>query len=183
SGDRGAGLGGARGAARPRAAGRLARRPRRHSRRRRRRRPRPRRARADVPRLPGARRDAARARGNDRRARRRARRRGAPRRLVDDRTHHAGRPREAARRRRRTADAAPRPAPVEGVPLPVLRLERDAAREHLRPDRLPLAPLLRELPPAVRAVQDRMSAVLLVLSAFLASAVEMVEALTIVLAV
>ena len=47
-----------------------------------------------------------------------------------------------------------RPAAVEGVPLPLLRLDRDAAREHLRPDAVPLAPLVRELPPAVRAVQD-----------------------------
>src|SRR5207253_5045063 len=47
-----------------------------------------------------------------------------------------------------------RPAAGERLPLPLLRLDRDTPREHLRPDALPLAPLLRELPPAVRAVQD-----------------------------
>ena len=40
------------------------------------------------------------------------------------------------------------------LPLPVLRLDRDEAGEHLRPDPVPVDPLLRELPPAVRAVQD-----------------------------
>ena len=50
------------------------------------------------------------------------------------------------------ADA--RPAAVEGLPLPVLRLDGDEARQHLRPDPVPVGPLLRELPPAVRAVQD-----------------------------
>ena len=34
---------------------------------------------------------------------------------------------------------------------------RDAAREHLRPDAVPLGPLLRQLPPALRAVQDDLS--------------------------
>jgi metal-sulfur cluster biosynthetic enzyme len=43
---------------------------------------------------------------------------------------------------------------VEGVPLPLLRVDRDEAREHLRPDPVPLDPLVRELPPALRAVQD-----------------------------
>ena len=38
--------------------------------------------------------------------------------------------------------------------LPLLRLDRDAARQHLRPDPVPVGALLRELPPAVRAVQD-----------------------------
>ena len=40
------------------------------------------------------------------------------------------------------------------LPLPVLRLDRDEAGKHLRPDPVPVDPLLRELPPAVRAVQD-----------------------------
>ena len=53
-----------------------------------------------------------------------------------------------------------RAAAVEGVPLPLLRLDRDAAREHLRPDAVPLDPLVRELPPAVRAVQDDLAPVL-----------------------
>ncbi len=44
--------------------------------------------------------------------------------------------------------------PERGLPLPVLRLDRDEAGEHLRPDPVPLDPLLLELPPAVRAVQD-----------------------------
>ena len=39
-------------------------------------------------------------------------------------------------------------------PLPLLRFDGDAAREHLRPHAVPLAPLLRQLPAAVRAVQD-----------------------------
>ena len=59
-------------------------------------------------------------------------------------------PREAAR-------PAARPAPEQGLPLPVLQLDGHAAREHLRPDAVPLAALLRELPPAVRAVQDDLS--------------------------
>jgi len=50
--------------------------------------------------------------------------------------------------------AAARAAPVEGVPVPVLRLDRDPSREHLRADALPLAALLRKLQAAVRAVQD-----------------------------
>ena len=41
-----------------------------------------------------------------------------------------------------------------GVSLPLLRLAGDAAREHLRPDPVPFDPLVRELPPALRAVQD-----------------------------
>ena len=61
------------------------------------------------------------------------------------------------------------PAPREAAPpqlvqlqsarlqVPVLRLEGHAAREHLRADALPLDPLLRELPAAVRAVQDDLS--------------------------
>ena len=69
-------------------------------------------------------------------------------------------PREAAGRRLRTADAArgrrddAAAATVACLSLPVLRLAGDAAREHLRPDAVPLDPLVRELPPAVRAVQD-----------------------------
>ena len=46
------------------------------------------------------------------------------------------------------------PAPVLGVPLPVLRLDRHEAREHLRPDAVPVGALLQRLPAAVRAVQD-----------------------------
>src|SRR5262249_9466468 len=72
----------------------------------------------------------------------------------------AGRPGEAAggglraARAGRGPGAAARPAPVEGVPLPVLRLGRDTPREPLRADAVPVDPLLRELPAAVRAVQD-----------------------------
>ena len=40
------------------------------------------------------------------------------------------------------------------VPLPVLQLHRDTVGEHLRADTVPLDPLLRRVPPAVRAVQD-----------------------------
>ena len=59
--------------------------------------------------------------------------------------------------------APPTPRPAERLelvqlqarlPLPVLRLDGDEAREPLRPDAVPLDPLLRGLPPAVRAVQD-----------------------------
>jgi ring-1,2-phenylacetyl-CoA epoxidase subunit PaaD len=52
---------------------------------------------------------------------------------------------------------AARPAPEQGVPLPVLQLHRNEAREHLRPHPVPVAALLRELPPAVRAVQDHLT--------------------------
>ena len=86
------------------------------------------------------------------------------RRLVVDRQDHPRGPREAARGRLRPARPArgdraeARPAAVEGLPLPLLRLDGDAPGEHLRPDPVPLAPLLRELPPAVRAVQDDLDA-------------------------
>ena len=89
-------------------------------------------------------------------------------RLVVDRQDHPGRPREAARGRLRAARAArgrraeARPAPGPRLPLPLLRLHGDAAREPLRPDAVPLDPLLRRLPPAVRAVQDDLVAARLV---------------------
>ena len=51
-----------------------------------------------------------------------------------------------------------RAAAVERVPLPVLRLDEHPPREHLRPHTVPLDPLVRELPPAVRAVQDDLAA-------------------------
>src|SRR5207244_2224830 len=85
---------------------------------------------------------------------------GRPRRLVVDRPDHRRWPREAASRRLRPAGpargnrAAARPAAERRLPLPVLRVDGDEAREHLRPDPVPLAALLHELPPAVRAVQD-----------------------------
>ena len=50
------------------------------------------------------------------------------------------------------ADA--RAAAVGGLPLPVLRLDGHEAREHLRPDAVPVGALLQRLPAAVRAVQD-----------------------------
>src|SRR4029078_7530260 len=52
--------------------------------------------------------------------------------------------------------AEARAAPGRVVPLPVLRLDRDEAGEHLRPDPVPLDPLLHRLPPAVRAGQDNL---------------------------
>ena len=65
---------------------------------------------------------------------------------------------------RQAGFAPPAPRPVGGVQLvqlqtrrvslPLLRLDRDAAREHLRPDAVPVGALLHELQPAVRAVQD-----------------------------
>ena len=76
-----------------------------------------------------------------------------------DRITPAG-PREAARVRLRAPGTArsnradARAAAEQRSPLPVLRLDRDAAREHLRPDALQVAALLRELQAAVRAVQD-----------------------------
>ena len=48
-------------------------------------------------------------------------------------------------------------APIGRLSLPVLRLPRHRAREHLRPDAVPIAALLPGLPPAVRAVQDDLS--------------------------
>ncbi len=69
------------------------------------------------------------------------------------------RSREAARGGVRAAGAAPRPQararrPAARFQVPVLRIDGHEAREHLRPHPVPLDPLLRELPPAVRAVQD-----------------------------
>src|SRR3954466_7328189 len=77
-----------------------------------------------------------------------------------DGSHHRSRTREAARGRPRAAGPPrrrrhdPRAAAVEGVPLPLLRLAGDEGRGHPWPDAVPLDPLVRELPPAVRAVQD-----------------------------
>ena len=57
-----------------------------------------------------------------------------------------------APRAEREHDAAPA---AEGrAPVPVLRLDRDAPRQHLRPDPVPLGALLHELQAALRAVQD-----------------------------
>ena len=97
---------------------------------------------------PRSRRCAARWRSRWRRsAASRGRRR--PRRLLVDRQDHAGGTREAPRGRLRASSAA-RGRPDDAVqlsskalPLPVLRLDRDAAREHLRPDPVPLGALLR----------------------------------------
>ncbi len=155
---------GARRGARPRDPCRLPRRARRRPRRPRRRRPRPRRLHADLSRLPGARGHARR----DGRAHRRARPEPDVETIRDDsvvdRPHHP-----AGREKLREAGFAP-PAPraeattlvqlqTGCVPLPLLRLSRHAAREHLRPDTVPLDPLLQRLPPAVRAVQDALSQV------------------------
>ena len=52
------------------------------------------------------------------------------------------------------APPTPRPAAVERLPLPLLRLARHGAREPVRPDAVPFPPLLPKLPAAVRAVQD-----------------------------
>ena len=76
-----------------------------------------------------------------------------------DRITPAGREKLRALRLRaslaaRGGPADARPADEGGAPLPVLRLDGDAPREPLRPDPVPFAPLLRELPAAVRAVQD-----------------------------
>ena len=114
---------------------------------------------ADVPRLPGAR--------GDERAIEETVRRSAPsptsRSIQDDswstdKITPAGREKLRAagfaRRRRARPARRARAASGERAPLPVLRLERHDAREHLRPDAVPVAPLLHELPPAVRAVQD-----------------------------
>src|SRR5919206_2385885 len=79
-----------------------------------------------------------------------------------ERQDHAVRSREAARVGLRAActargeAAAARSAP-EGLPLPVLRVDRDAAGEHLRSDAVPLRPLLHVLPSTFRAVQDDLS--------------------------
>ncbi len=54
--------------------------------------------------------------------------------------------------------ADPAAARARPVPLPVVRLDGHAARQRVRPDAVPLAALLQRLPPAVRAVQDDLSA-------------------------
>ena len=54
------------------------------------------------------------------------------------------------------ADAAP--AGAWPLPLPLVRLDRHAPRQPLRPDAVPVAPLLQRVPPAVRAVQDDLMA-------------------------
>ena len=71
----------------------------------------------------------------------------------------------AGREKLRAAGFAP-PAPREASAPRLVQLQsnvfrcpycgstRDEAREHLRPDAMPLAALLRELPAAVRAIQD-----------------------------
>ena len=51
-----------------------------------------------------------------------------------------------------------RPAPDGGLPLSVLRLDGHEAGQPLRPDAVPLAALLPQLPAAVRAVQDDLAA-------------------------
>ena len=61
-----------------------------------------------------------------------------------------------APRTRRDADA--RPARARPFRCPYCGSTRHAAREHLRPDPVPLDPLLQRLPPAVRAVQDDLMA-------------------------
>ncbi len=68
----------------------------------------------------------------------------------------------AGREKLREAGFAPpapraRADPGAGAPVPVLRLDGHEAREHLRPDAVPFTSLLRELPAAVRAVQDDLS--------------------------
>ena len=52
-----------------------------------------------------------------------------------------------------------RSAPERDLPLPVLRVDGHRPREHLRPDAVPLDPLLQRLSPAVRALQDALSQV------------------------
>ena len=73
------------------------------------------------------------------------------------------------REKLRAAGFAP-PAPRGAAAPTLVQLERgtfrcpwcgsadDATRERLRPDPVPVAPLLRRLPPAVRAVQDDLTA-------------------------
>ena len=163
SGDRSGGLGGARRDPGPGDPGHLARRPRRREGRRGRGAAR---ARSSSHRrswaVPRSTRCGGRWRRRSRSSAGSATGRRPPRRLVVDRPDHAGGPREAARGGLRAARAArggradARPAAVEGVPLPVLRLDRDAAREHLRPDPVPLAALLR-LPAASRSSSSRRS--------------------------
>ena len=84
------------------------------------------------------------------RGRRRAGDRRRPRRLLVDRPHHPGGPPQAPRspasrpphRARRDRPDA-RPARRAGVPLPLLRLRGHPPGEPVRPDPVPLDPLLR----------------------------------------
>ena len=87
--------------------------------------------------------------GRDRRARRRARHPRRPRRLLVDRPDH--RRRAARSSARRASRRPPRARPSSrrsssssvALPLPLVRLDRHAAREPLRPDTVPVAPLLQ----------------------------------------
>src|SRR6266508_3410787 len=141
----------------------LDRRPRRRPRYQRRERLRAGRVHADVPRLPRPRGDARPDGRTDPRARRAAGGRSDPRRLLVDRPNHARGAREAARVRLCPAGpatgrrAAARSALEQSGSLPLLRLDRHAPREHLRAHSVPLAALLRQLSPALRAVQDHLT--------------------------
>ena len=115
---------------------------------------------ADVHGLPGARGHAASDGGDDRRARCRA---ADIHVRLDDSWSTDDITAEGREKLRVAGFAPPTPRPAEKtraraaparLPLPVLRLDGDEAREPLRPDAVPLDPLLRGLPPAVRAVQD-----------------------------
>ena len=83
-----------------------------------------------------------------------------PRRLVVDRPDHRGGTGEAPAGRLRAAGAArglrpeARPTAERRLSLSLLRLERYPPGQYFRPYSLPLAPPLRKLPPAIRAVQD-----------------------------
>ena len=79
------------------------------------------------------------------------------RRLVE-RPDHGGRTPQAPRLRLRASVGQGArhagPDPDGHASVPVLRLDRHAARQPLRPDPVPFDPLLQRLPPALRAVQD-----------------------------
>ena len=121
---------------------------------------------ADVHGLPGARGDAARDGGEGSRSSAREPDVTRPaRRLVVDRRHNSRGTREATRGRLRAAHPEAGRRKIELVQLqrgfrcPYCGSTRHEAREPLRPDAVPLDPLLRELPPAVRAVQDDLTRV------------------------
>ena len=118
------------------------------------------RAPADVRRLPGPRGHPRSGRGSARRRPAAGRGRVQLRGALDHRADHGPRPPRADRRRIRAADAGrcvprelPDRAPGRRRRVPHLRLAPDAAGQRVRPDAVPVDPLLPGLPPTLRRLQ------------------------------